>query len=549
MSQERSGAISLSRIGGIRATRMRRTLLAASLICAPPALGAQKAVVRRGAHIGANSTVCTGGINIPTGTDTIQGVVNSLPVGATACLLSGTYRLTVPFTPKTGQSFVGVPGRTIIDGSKIIAGPWVPTSLNDHTYYVASAFLPAAPSSIGQCSMPQCTYAQDTFRDGVQLTRKQYVSQVVDDTSFVQDFASNQVWLYSDPTAHLIEQSYSNGLVKATAETGVTLQGIIFQKSANPAQTGAIQASGRGISNWVVDNDEIRYNHGAGLELASSTISNSHIHHMGQIGLVMTGSNTVLYHNEIDNNNTAGYNPGWEAGATKMVGTIDGSATYNDVHDNNGHGIWFDIDCFNTTVRNNNISNNAPYTGILVEISSTADIEFNILLNNGPTTPLQFFNGASILIVASSNVNVANNSVTTSANGIGLLQQVRREYCAHPFTGGTTYPDGTPICPNAPILGGSHITANVTVHNNYIIDSGASIHAFAGGMSNDTGRPDFTTSMGNTFQNNIYCLPNPSGAYWMWTYPPGQMVTSVWQQFGQDVTSTFRAYPSCKGPG
>jgi hypothetical protein len=46
----------------------------------------------------------------------------------------------------------------------------------------------------------------------------------------------------------------------------------------------------------------------------------------------------------------------------------------NNVHDNNGLGIWYDIDNFHISILHNRVTNNAPYSGIIVEISVTVHI-------------------------------------------------------------------------------------------------------------------------------------------------------------------------------
>ena len=504
---------------------------------------------------------CSAGYNIRPGTDNLQAAIAAHPAGTKFCLLAGTYFFNTPVTPKSGDSFIGVFGSTIFEGGKIIPDPWQPFYQNGHIYYRQKGFLPSSPIAPGvgfcQGAFPICTYAEDIFEDNVPLVRQTSIANITDNTGFYEDYPNNYIYLFSNPLSHTIVQSYVSNHIYGGATNNVTFQNIIFQHAASPAQHGALQANASGTSGWLVDHCEFIYNHGAGIELISGTISNSHMHINGEEGFGVQGYSITFTGNEVDHNNYAGFNQGFEAGPGKFFGIVGGTVTSNNVHDDSGHGLWVDGSGYNVTITGNTVTNLAPYAGIVYEISDLATISSNTLTNTGWTTgssdPVQFYEPPSIWISASANVTVSNNTITTGGNGIGIIQQLRKEFCTQPLTGLTTWPNGDTICPTSPDSRGSHSVANVTVSSNTINDSNASSSLlWLGGMSNDTGVNAYFTGQNIVWSSNTYCAVHPStGTYFAWkgisTLYDGNYNASQWQggTINQDAGATFKTYPSC----
>jgi len=128
-----------------------------------------------------------------------------------------------------------------------------------------------------------------------------------------------------------------------------------------------------------VTNNEIRFNHGVGVVMgrdwvvAASRAQAIASHHNGQEGYLAgavhsagTGNLTFSY-NEVDHNNTCGYDPFWEAGGGKTLGCNGSTFRFNYSHDNNGPGFWWDWGNFNTVCTDNTSADNL--IGIEYEIS------------------------------------------------------------------------------------------------------------------------------------------------------------------------------------
>ena len=98
--------------------------------------------------------------------------------------------------------------------------------------------------------------------------------------------------------------------------------------------------------------------------------------------------------NRIWSNNIYGFDPGWEAGGVKIAESDGVTFRGNHVHDNNGPGLWCDIECRNVVYEDNLVENNQD-AGIFHEISFNAVIRRNVVRHNGSASRGWFW-GADI---------------------------------------------------------------------------------------------------------------------------------------------------------
>jgi hypothetical protein len=207
----------------------------------------------------------------------------------------------------------------------------------------------------------------------------------------------------------------------------VRIENLEIRNYANPTQMGAIKGGDHTVESstqgWQVIGNEIHHNAGGGLRLGGTMlVSGNHIHHNHQIGIVGTGDDTIVENNDISYNNYLGeYNSGWEAGGTKFVLTNRLIVRGNDVHHNDGPGLWTDHNNDNYLAENNHVYDNTS-TGIFHEISLSAVIRDNLVERNGSAT---WGYGAGILIAHSPNVEVYGNTLVDNGNGIVGMQQNR----------------------------------------------------------------------------------------------------------------------------
>lgn len=435
--------------------------------------------------------------------DDFQATVDASPEGTTFVIEAGLHRLQ-EVGPKSGMTFEGQPG-SVMNGSVEVQN-W---EIESEQRWRADGMEMTALEH-GDCieGYEGCRLTQDLFMDDVMLWQVTDVDDLGPGRWFWDD---HSIIVADDPTSRRVELSVATYAFMGAADD-VTVRGLVVEKYAVPAQFGAIQSAvpgdgpvGRG---WLIEDSEVRLNHGAGIRTGDETIIRRvFIHHNGQLGIAGPGGNNGLVEeNEISDNNIAGFRWGWEAGGAKFTETTGLIVRRNRVHDNEGPGLWTDIDNYNTLYESNVVEDNFG-PGIYHEISYDAVIRDNTVTGNGFGKDAWLW-GSGILVSASADVEVYQNTVTGNADGIGGIQQDRE--------------DG----PEGP-----HLLMNMFVHDNTI--SVARGHT---GVVEDTGDSAVFTERENRFESNAYLAP--AGDRYMWL---GQKMDAAgWQGEGQDLDGTWQ---------
>ena len=416
--------------------------------------------------------------------DDLQRVVERHPPGTTFVFEKGTYRLQM-IHPKDGDTFVSS-GGTVLSGARELT-----KFTREGNLWVASGQDQQGQIN-GDCDKqhPRCMHPEDLFFDDHPLRHVADRSAVGPGTWFL-DYRSHKIYFSDDPAGHKVEASVARSAFASPARN-VTIRGLIIEKYAVPAQFGAIGDQYPG-PNWMVADNEVRWNHGTGIHVESgSQALNNHVHHNGQKGIGANGQNVLVEGNEISFNNWAGFDIGWEAGGTKFAQTDHLIARKNQVHDNVGAGLWVDENCIHTLLEDNVVENNLG-GGIQYEISYAGTIRDNVVRNNANfASPWMW--GAQILLMNSRDVEVYLNKVEVPAdrgNGIGIIQQNR---------GTGAY--------------GAHVAANNYVHNNSVVYRGSPNGT--SGVVGDYNQESLLRGENNRFDYNTYRVTDASAAHWMW---------------------------------
>jgi hypothetical protein len=416
----------------------------------------------------------------------IQAIIDAHLPGTSYLLLGGVHRQQ-SIEPKDGDSFIGEAGAHL--SGAVILGPFA---------YLDGAWRASAPRAsakpTGKCAKNGrgnkteiCTYLEDLFVDSVPLRRVASGDYIGSGAWFFDD-ERGQVVMADDPRGRLVELSLTHRAFFGAARN-VIISGLVIEKYAAPAQSGAIQ--GEDGAAWTVRGNEIRLNHGAGIRTgAAMRIVGNRIHRNGQIGLVGDGDNIQIEDNVVARNNYAGFSTRWEAGGAKLVKTTNLVVRGNCVHDNIGTGLWTDIGNIHALYEGNRVFANSS-EGIHHEISYDAVIRNNIVFANGHGYDSWLF-GAQILVNTSRDVEVYGNHVEVArgyGDGIILLQQDR---------GDGRY--------------GERRTSGNRVRDNLIVYRGNNgISGAAGDYANDA-----LFSAGNLFNHNRYRAIDIDHAHWAW---------------------------------
>jgi parallel beta-helix repeat protein len=181
----------------------------------------------------------------------------------------------------------------------------------------------------------------------------------------------------------------------------------------------------------------------------------------------------------------------------------------NYVHDNDGPGLWTDVNNIYTTFENNLVENNT-WAGIFHEVSYDAVIRNNVSRGNGFGSSW-VYDGAGILAASSPNVEIYNNVVENNKNGV-ILYMVDRSGDKQ--------------------TAGPHITQNNYVHNNTIsMPSGVS------GLVQHVNDDTYFTSKQNRFASNTYYLGSISAQRYFWMNATKNK--DQWKSYGQDTSGSF----------
>jgi hypothetical protein len=415
----------------------------------------------------------------------IQDAVDQAPSGAAFCLKNGLHRLQT-VRPKAGQRFYGE-GGTVLDGARLVR-----EFDRDGPYFVAN--VPEAggwrPRGVCTKSAPGCDLPQTLFLDDrplVPVPRKDAVAP----GRFYFDQAGGRLYFAEDPTGHTVEVAIARFAFGGTAPD-VELRNLTIEKYASVPQQGAIQA--QQAAGWTIEDCEVRLNSAGGIAAGRGTrVRNCDIHHNGQIGITGAGADILIENNLVHDNNTRGYDYGWEAGGVKIALGDRVVFRRNRVDANSGPGLWCDGDCRDVVYDGNSVNRNQG-AGIYHEISFDAVIRDNVVAHNGAAGG--WFWGSQILVAASEGVEVRSNKLVVSAGkcGIMLIDQGRDDRSERR-------------------AGSLYKTRNNSVHDNDTLFEGDSCAGGASDVAPQHENYAIIEDGNNRFERNIYRVPRAGGRH------------------------------------
>jgi hypothetical protein len=450
----------------------------------------------------------------------VSAIVNAAPAGATFYFEPGVYR-SVSLWPKDGQTFIGGQGATL-NGSDVLTD-WTQSgnlwSIGGQTQsgpvfsgaeFVAGTERPGHPETV--------------FIDNTPLKPVDALSKVVPGTFYFDD-AADKIYIGDNPAGHTIEAGKLIDAFRGNA-TNVTVQNLVVEKYGPQVQEGAIN----GGQSWTIKDNEVRLNYAVGITAhdGSQVIGNS-VHDNGELGLDGNGNNILVQANELASNGFwSGVSPYWSAGGLKFAQTDNLVVRGNYSHDNNGSGMWTDINNIHTLYEDNVVVHNT-INGIQHEISYDAIIRNNTLVGNGYGDTRGWAWGTEIDIQNSQNVQVYGNRVnmTGGNNGIIEIQQDR---------GSGAY--------------GTYTTTGNQIHDNIVVDRGdLQIPPGSGDSHGANGEfADYNVSGmlngGNTWTNNQYFMSDGLGRFQL----GGSYDTfAQFQAAAGETGSISQSYPDTSG--
>jgi Right handed beta helix region/Ca-dependent carbohydrate-binding module xylan-binding/Protein of unknown function (DUF642) len=440
--------------------------------------------------------------------DNVASIVNAAPAGATFYFEAGVYR-GVSLAPKDGQTFIGAQG-AILNGSAVLTN-WTQSGnlwvvggqtqqgrVNPGAEFLPGTQRPGNPETV--------------FLDNAPLKPVDALSKLVPGT-FYFDYAADKIYIADNPAGHTVEAGKQTDAFHGNAKN-VTVQNLVVEKYDPQIQDGAIN----GGQGWTMRDNEVRLNYAVGIIARDgSQLIGNYSHDNGEMGLGGSGDNILVQGNELARNGFwSGIDPLWEAGGFKFADTDNLVVRGNYSHDNNGSGMWTDINNIHTLYEDNVVVHNT-INGISHEISYDAIIRNNTVEGNGYGDTRGWGWGADINIQNSQNVQVYGNRVdmTGGGNGIVLIQQNR---------GSGTH--------------GTYTTTGNQIHDNIIVDRDG--HGAIGGFA-DYNQSGMLNS--NTWTNNQYFLSDAGGRF-QWG---GSKTFSQFKTAAHETGSISQSLPDTSG--
>jgi RNA polymerase sigma-70 factor (ECF subfamily) len=361
---------------------------------------------------------------------TLARAVLTLQPGDTLTIKRGEYREAVTIiahgtkeNPITIRARPGDEGFVVIKGSDIVenwtkdseeqwSAPWI------HSLPVQ--YPPTWPK-FDDLDQAYILRAEMLFVDGVMLKQVCQRKALERGTFFVDDAQQRIVICLNDgsePAGHLVEAAVrQQGLVLGKPglhAAWVSISGLTVTHVADSFQTNAaFEVQGDDI---LLQGNRAELNNFYGMRVRGHRITMRHNSSSGNgcLGLVGNIFNSVLEENITDNNSWR-FGPHWNAGGVLLMGTgpsenvIRGHISRN----NNGPGIWLDVDCRKNTIERCFIQNNV-HVGVFLNGTMAGNVVVNNVICG--TRAIQGREsevgaGSGIAISSSLSVEVYNNTI------------------------------------------------------------------------------------------------------------------------------------------
>lgn len=401
---------------GLAASRLKPVIRAFSLLCGTSILVLLAMVLGAGP---ATATTCA---------DSLQEKIRAASPGDTVRAEPCIYRETITIDkPVTLEGQEG----TELRGSDVWPDSYWKLRRSDRRW-VSTKTLPKLRENVEHVyCMPRtsrCRWPEQVFIDEKALSQVGGAKPAKGQFGLTRD---RRVVLRDNPQGKVVEVSVRKHWILGDADAdGVTISNIDMRHAAAPPRTAALmnrpcrtcwtEAGER----WTLRDSTLADSAGTNLSLKGAPghkVLGNRILRAGQLNVHELGAHSTLANNEIAFGNTERFCYDaqcgiGETGGIKITYSHDVTVSGNDVHDNYGHGIHFDLETSNIRIEGNRVYDNARM-GIHYELSEHGTISDNVVYENGWTTP-EWYKGGGIVIQNSSSTEVYNNRLAWNSDGV-----------------------------------------------------------------------------------------------------------------------------------
>ncbi len=365
----------------------------------------------------------------PSGVSTNAGTADSpkdlasaytaTPAGGTLVLkgsLNSPYRTSLTVGKRI--NIVTAPGEEpVLSGSRIVPASAFTLESGDVYYYDHTPQYPGVSASYVTPTRPQVANLQQVFVNGTPLTQVNTKAELAPNSFY---FNGSRIFIKGSPTGKTIELSVlGNGIVINANGAGTSISGLVLVRYGSVG----IQVSGNDVQ---LNKVNTFYNGFRNVFVASGrniTLLDVGSYYAGCTG-VKVAENTPdfkMVGGQIVGCNASGFAVYWDAAGLKMLGQNNGYPFVSRgirlikdvlVQDNLAHGIWLDLNCFDTRVCRNTVS--GGHAGIIVEVSHNNYVVDNLVFNTTHGIVLQ---NAKRNTVANNTTVLNNRNIVIKGTG------------------------------------------------------------------------------------------------------------------------------------
>ena len=368
----------------------------------------------------------------------------TLSAGDAVIIREGTYY--GPIVPSAGGSpgnlitITGFPGENVVvSGAENIPGTWTP----DGDAYRLSWPYDALWHRYEGPNDPfgEARRRDVLIADGQMLLAVYNRSDVREGTFFLEGSPYNPTTMYTilpgrkDPNQAVMQTSRTNHLFNPSTNEShcrfgdvkgyYHLIGITFRHTANDGLLGAVCP---GTEGSILENLTAEWTNGAGFLISGS---NHIVRGVRALNNGMSGirgiycDNCLIEHAESKYNNWKGYITMWESGGGKWLYTTNTTFRYLDFSDNEGPGLWLDMDNFDNVIEQSYFDNNMG-ANLFLEWTTNRTLVRNNVFTRGREVAGSIYYGLGVLVqAANDNVLVHNTFMGNKGGGMRIRADFR----------------------------------------------------------------------------------------------------------------------------
>ncbi len=271
--------------------------------------------------------------------------------------------------------------------------------------------------------------------DGQMLQAVYTRADVTEGTFFLEGSPDNPTTMFTilpgqkNPNNSLMETSLTNHLFnpsnnEPSCRFGAVkgyyhLIGVTFRHTANDGQMGAVCAGNEGS---ILENITVEWTNGSGFLISGNNhvVRGVRAYNNGMSGI--RGNicdNCMVEYSESKYNNWKGYKPFWESGGGKWLYTTNSTFRHLDFSENEGPGLWLDMDNFDNLVESNVFDSNLG-AGLFLEWTTERTIVRNNVFTRARYAWPVFYGHGLMIHAANDNIVLHNTFMANEGGGMRI---------------------------------------------------------------------------------------------------------------------------------